>query len=96
MKINWTVRLKNPVFWSQMAVAVITPILVGLGLQWQDMTGWPALWDALLRAVRNPVILVSLLSSVWTAVTDPTTEGIGDSALALTYTSPRKDRETGR
>ncbi|MEY8312829.1 phage holin [Oscillospiraceae bacterium 42-9] len=35
--INWKVRFQNPVFWAQIAVAVISPILVGLGMQWQDM-----------------------------------------------------------
>ena len=38
--INWKVRLKNPVFWAQVAAAVVSPILVGLGLQWEDMTTW--------------------------------------------------------
>ena len=52
--INWKVRLKNPVFWAQVAAAVVSPILVGLGLQWEDMTTWPALWEALRQAVLNP------------------------------------------
>ena len=42
MKINWKVRLKNPVFWAQVAVALLSPILVSLGLQWEDMTTWSA------------------------------------------------------
>ena len=29
MKINWKVRVKNPVFWVEIAVAVIIPILIG-------------------------------------------------------------------
>ena len=28
--INWKVRLKNPTFWAQIIIAVISPILVGL------------------------------------------------------------------
>ena len=32
MKINWKVRMKNPVFWAQVAVAVVGPILAYLGL----------------------------------------------------------------
>ena len=33
MKINWTVRFKNPVFWVQILVAIILPIcLVSLFL----------------------------------------------------------------
>ena len=57
--INWKVRLKNPTFWAQIVIAIVSPILVGLGLQWQDMTTWAALWDALCNAVSNPVIVVS-------------------------------------
>ena len=90
MKINWRVRLKNPVFWAQAAAAVLSPILVGLGLQWEDMTSWAALGGALYRAVLNAVIGVSILVSVWTAVTDPTTAGLGDSGQALTYEDPKR------
>lgn len=87
--INWKVRLKNPLFWVQAVAAVLSPILVGLGLQWEDMTSWGALWQALCNAVGNPVLLVAALASLWACITDPTTEGIGDSAQALTYTAPK-------
>ena len=88
--INWKVRLKNPVFWAQVAAAVVSPILVGLGLQWEDMTTWPALWEALRQAVLNPVIVVAVACSLWSCVTDPTTAGLGDSQQALGYTQPKK------
>lgn len=89
MKINWKVRLKNPVFWAQIVVAIISPVLVGLGVQWQDMTTWAALGYALYRAVCNPVIVVAVIGSVWAAVTDPTTQGTGDSHEALLYELPK-------
>lgn len=91
MQINLKVRAKNPVFWAQIAVAVITPVLVGLGVQWEDMTSWVTLGDALYKAVLNPVIVVSIIVSVWTAITDPTTSGISDSSQAMTYTKPKKE-----
>lgn len=90
MKINWKVRLRNPVFWVQVAVAVILPILAHLGLEWEDMTTWEALGGILVDAVKNPVIVVAVIVSVWNAVVDPTTAGIGDSAQALTYEEPKK------
>ena len=80
-------------FWAQIIVAVISPILVGLGLQWEELTTWQALGDALLKAICNPVIVVSVIGSVWAAATDPTTRGAGDSVLALTYTEPKNDKE---
>ena len=85
MKINWKVRMKNPLFWAQIAVAIVSPILVGLGMQWSDMTTWQTLGGALLRAASNPVIVVAMVASVWTALTDPTTKGFGDSQRALSY-----------
>lgn len=87
--INWKVRLKNPLFWAQAIAAVLSPILVGLGLQWEDMTSWAALWQALRNAVGNPVLLVAALASLWACVTDPTTEGLSDSQLAMTYSVPK-------
>ena len=90
MKINWKVRLKNPVFWAQVAVALLSPILVSWGLQWEDMTTWPALGEVLRQAVCNPVILVAVVVSLWGVITDPTTQGLGDSQQALTYDEPKK------
>ena len=89
MKINWKVRLKNPVFWANLAAAVVLPVLAYLGLNWQDMTTWGALGSALLEAVKNPVIVVSVLVSVWNLLVDPTTKGVSDSTQALTYTEPK-------
>lgn len=91
MKINWKVRLKNPVFWVGLAVAIVLPILTSLGMSWEDMTTWAALGSALLQAVKNPVILVSVLVSVWNLINDPTTKGLSDSAQALTYDKPKEE-----
>ena len=52
MKINWKVRIKNPVWWAQVIIAIVSPILVGLGLQWSDMTTWKTLGQALFDAIR--------------------------------------------
>ena len=91
MKINWKVRLRNPVFWVQIAVAVILPMLANLGLAWEDMTTWAALGDVLLESIKNPVIVVAVIVSVWNAVIDPTTAGVGDSSQALTYEKPKAE-----
>ena len=91
MSINWKVRIKNPVFWAQVAVAIVAPILAGLGLQWEDMTTWAAFGDALFKAVMNPVIVVSVIVSLWGIINDPTTKGLSDSAQAMTYTKPKQE-----
>lgn len=91
MKINWKVRVKNPVFWIEIGAAILLPILAHLGFNWEDMTTWGALGGVLLDAIKNPVIVVSVLVSVWNAITDPTTSGISDSAQALTYEKPKAE-----
>ena len=88
MKINWKVRLCNPVFWAQVAAAVVLPILAQLGLSWEDMDSWAALWAALVVAAKSPVILTAVAVSVWNAVNDPTTRGISDSDRAMSYHEP--------
>lgn len=88
--INWKVRIKNPVWWAQMALAVFTPILSYAGLTAQDMTTWGAVWDLLSQAVTNPYVLAVVAVSVWNAVNDPTTSGVSDSTLAMSYEKPKE------
>jgi phi LC3 family holin len=90
MKINWKVRFNNPIFWRNILISLIAPILTYLGMSWDEMTTWYALWDLLAQAVSNPVIVVAVICSVWNAINDPTTAGNSDSSLALTYTEPKK------
>ena len=92
MKINWKVRIKDPLWWVQAAGALVLPVLAYFGLAWEDMTSWGALWDVFLRAVQNPVVLLAAAVSVFNAVTDPTTAGVGDSRRALEYKTPNLDR----
>lgn len=91
MKINWTVRFKNPVFWAELAAAVLLPILTHMGMNWEDMTSWATLGSMLMSAIQNPVIVVAVVVSVWNAINDPTTAGVSDSVQAMTYTEPKKN-----
>ena len=88
MKLNIPVRLKNPVFWAQMGLALLTPILAYFGLTGADITSWPILGQTLMAAVSNPYVCALAAVSVCNAINDPTTKGVGDSARALTYDSP--------
>lgn len=88
--INWKVRVKNPVWWVQIVLAVFTPVLAYAGLTSQDMTTWGAVIDLLSLAVTNPYVLCLVIVSVWNAVNDPTTTGISDSTQALTYNKPKE------
>ena len=89
MKINLTVRFKNPQFWINLAVSVFGIILAYFGLNWQEMTTWGSIGRLLMESVRNPVVVFAVLACVWNALNDPTTKGLSDSAKALTYTEPK-------
>lgn len=94
MKINWKVRFNNPVFWANLAAAVVLPMLAHLGMSWQEMTSWGALFDAIIKGLGNPIVVVSVVVSVWNLLNDPTTPGLSDSARAMTYVAPGKSEET--
>lgn len=90
--INWKVRAKNPLFWTQIVLAVLMPILAYMGLTVEDITTWAILGATLLEAVKNPYVLGLVVVSVWNAINDPTTEGAKDSKLAMTYVKPHSDK----
>ena len=89
MKLNLKVRFKNPIFIAQFILAILTPVLAYAGLTTQDLTTWKALGDLILGAISNPYVLGLVAVSVWNALNDPTTSGVGDSQNALTYTEPK-------
>lgn len=90
MKINWKVRAKNPVFWFNVVIAILMPILAYMGISWQDVTSWAALGGILFGAIKNPVIVVAVIVSVVNVLNDPTTKGWGDSVRVLGYSEPNK------
>lgn len=86
MKINWIVRIKNKAFWLAIIPAVLLLIqavaaVVGYQLDFGDIS------EKLIAVVNAVFVVLSILG----IVTDPTTDGIGDSTRALTYTTPNKD-----
>ena len=88
MKINWKVRIANPAFWAQIVLSVFVPLLAYYGMNWEDMTTWAAIGNLFVQAVQNPVVVLSVVVSVYNAIIDPTTKGISDSARAMTYDKP--------
>lgn len=87
--INLKVRFRNPVFIAQLILAILTPILAYAGLTVQDITTWSALGQILIDAISNPYVLGLVVVSIWNAVNDPTTAGLGDSSNAMTYAKPK-------
>ena len=87
--MNLKVRFKNPVFIAQLILAILTPILAYVGLTFQDLTSWAILGKVLIEALQNPYVLGLIAISTWNALNDPTTAGITDSKLAMTYDKPK-------
>lgn len=87
--MNIKVRLKNPVFWVQIVLSILTPILAYAGLTAQDLTTWAKLGDVLVMALSNPYVLSLVCVSVWNTFNDPTTKGITDSKRAMEYEKPQ-------
>lgn len=83
--INWVVRFKNKTFWLSLIPAVLLLVQVvaavfGYQLDLGDLGNR-------LLAVVNALFAVLAILGV---VTDPTTEGVGDSAQAMTYDKPKE------
>lgn len=93
MKINIKVRARNLMFWVSVVIAIFTPVLAYMGLTLQDITTWAKLWEIVAQAFQNPYVVVLILVSVYNAIIDPTTKGLGDSSRALEYTVPGGDKE---
>ena len=91
MKINWKVRFKNPMFWVGIIIAAVMTALAQIGMSWEQITTWGALGEVLLEVIKNPVVLVSVLASIYNAINDPTTSGLSDSTQAMTYDTPKKE-----
>lgn len=86
MKINWKVRIKNKMFWLSLIPAVILLVqvvadLFGFKLELGDLS-------SKLVEVVNAVFAVLVVLGI---VVDPTTEGVSDSSLAMTYDKPKED-----
>lgn len=79
MKINWKVRLKNPVFWITLIPAVIALVYTILGLFGVVPT---ISEDTLVNAFST---VITVLTTVGVLV-DPTTKGTSDSERAMEYT----------
>lgn len=85
MKINFKVRLKNKLFWTTMIPAVILLVtqvckLFGINLDLSCIS------SSLLDIVSTVFIILTILG----IVNDPTTNGMSDSDLAMTYEEPKR------
>lgn len=83
-KINFIARAKNKLFWMALIPAVflfvqMVAAIFGYNFDLSELQG------RILAAVDALFALLVVLG----VVVDPTTEGVGDSAQAMTYTKPK-------
>ena len=81
--INLTVRMKNKAFWLAIVPAVLLLAQVcaaPFGYQWDFVV--------LNRQIADIINAAFAVLSILGIVNDPTTQGLGDSARAMTYTKP--------
>ena len=71
MKINWNVRFHNPHFIVQLILAAVIPIMSYFGINAEDLTTWPMLFQTLINAVTNPYVCLTVAVSIYNAVVDP-------------------------
>lgn len=82
--VNWTVRIKNKAFWMAFIPAVLLLAkqicaLFGVELEVAGLS------EQLIDIVSTAFVLLTLVG----VVNDPTTNGLHDSAQAMTYTEPK-------
>lgn len=85
MKINWTVRMKNKVFW----IAFIPSVLMLIKAV-ANVFGYTIELSVIESDLLDVVEAVFMILGVVGVITDPTTSGVSDSLNALTYTTPKK------
>lgn len=79
-KINWKVRVSNKHFWITIIPAVLLCVQA-LAATFGYVLDLSDLGNKILLVVNSIFALLTILG----VVIDPTTKGIGDSSLALTY-----------
>ena len=84
--INWKVRIKNKNFWLSIIPAIIL-LIQSIANVFGYTINFGTLSDNLIAVVNAVFVVLTILG----VVTDHTTEGIGDSNTAMTYTEPYKD-----
>lgn len=82
--INWKVRVLNKNFWLSLIPAVILLVQVILAV-FGITVDFGETGTKLLAVVNAAFVVLAILG----IVTDPTTEGIGDSTRAMTYEKPK-------
>ena len=86
--INWIVRIRNKNFWIS-----LVPAMILLAQLIADLFGYRLDLGDIGNKILAIVDAVFAVLSILGIVTDPTTEGVPDSKLAMTYQYPKPKGE---
>ncbi|MFR8012520.1 MAG: phage holin [Clostridia bacterium] len=86
MKINWKARLRSGPFWLGLISAVVAAVCTIIPLCGVDLS-------VTAEQIMHAATLVLMIPTALGVISDPTTKGICDSQMALTYDKPRCDNE---
>ena len=86
MQMNWKVRIKNKAFWLAIipALALVAQSIAAIFGYTIDLTTLVGKIQAAVNAIFAVLVILGI-------VVDPTTNGIGDSDRAMTYSEPWVD-----
>lgn len=63
--INWKIRFKNPVFYIQLIVSIISSIFAYMGITASEITSWYKLFEIIRQAFSNPYIIFIMVISIY-------------------------------
>ena len=86
--INWKVRIRNKTFWM-----TVIPALALVVQAVAAVFGFTLDFTTLVGKLLTVVDAVFALLVILGIVVDPTTEGVRDSRLAMTYDEPKPYQE---
>lgn len=66
------VKFRNPYFW----LSVFALIFSASGIDFNQLTSWPLLGEALLGILNNPVAIISILTAFLGIWNDNSTQGL--------------------
>ena len=87
MKINWKVRVKNPVFWINLAAAIVLPVLTYLGLNWSDTVSYTHLVTVINTVYADYITndsVTSIVNDLYSRI-EQTSEEILSTAVSYTH-----------
>lgn len=68
-------RLKNPYFWLGLGGVIFS----SAGVDFNTLTSWNLLGDALFNILANPVAVVAVAAAIIGVFVDPSTKGLKDN-----------------